>query len=554
MPINRKFKPLTIKTFKGMNTGFLGSTPEAYSQDDEELADITNFQVTPDGYLEKRAGASVLATISGATGTQTQARVLFLQRTRVGALANRIFATDGARVWRVDAVNSSVTHLTVGGQIMQGLYSITEYGGAAAAESYNCFGVRFLDSVSDPVASGGICLLYGDSTANTASWYPNTPMGTQILDFKNRGWVINAFGGQYTNGQWRGHETRVWYSETGHFENFGGAGAPNNFNLDFGDGDFCTAMVSFNDSLIIFKTRKTFILSADGSPTDWQYRLVSDRIGCVGAGTVKVVNGVIYFLSMDGVMRTDGTTFQNISLPIQDYLDQYRNYVDPQTVVNLYASYWGNKYILWLPDAVRNTCDTALVFDLRTEAWSKWVLAGGVTALGECTWDEHYPDTLFIGSWRGNRIWMFGGSSIWVDNSTMFDCSFTTKKYDAGRTMGMKRNHLVGLSVMDNSISQGMYEIDVTANDNTVTTRVEAPSKTAVMNIKAKGAGYGRYFQTVVTQRSTNYAAVYDLTMMNEERGYEHRSMPTPVAPLPNQIFNMGPDTQDKLDNGMKMG
>lgn len=524
--LGRKFTPMTISKFKGLNNAFLGTSPEQYSQEDEELADITNFNITTDGFLEKRPGANLLAEVLPPS-QPNKLRLLYLQRTRVGSLSNRLFATDSINVWRIVASNGTVSRLTVGGSNMADMMSIIEYGSTAPQYAYHCTGVRLKLNVSDPIATGGVIGLYGDATTDTAGWAANTPMGTQLVIFNNRGWIINSFGANYTPNNWAGHETMVWYSNPGDLGDWGGAGAPNNFSLDFGDGDICTSMVVFNNQLVIFKSRKTFIVSADGSPLDWQQRLISDRIGCVGRGTAKVINGIIYFLSADGVMRTDGTTFQNISAPVKDYLWQFDDYANPQTVIDLYASYWDHKYILWLPDSVKGYCNMALVYDIRTEAWTKWEFAGGVTPFGEAVWDEHYPSTLFIGSWLTNKIYQLG-QSIWTDATKKYDCSFLTKKYDLGSGMGRKRNHFVGLSVVDNYLNRGTYKIDVTADDTTTTTRTEATTTTATtMNIKAKGAGYGRYFQTRVTQNSSQYAAVYDLTLMNEERGFEQRSMPS---------------------------
>lgn len=554
--VNRQFKPMTINKFKGMNTGFLGTSAEQYSQEDDEMVDITNFNMLPDGYLEKRPGAQLRSTIT--TTPPSSVHIVGMQRTRVGTLSNRLIVTDGLNTWRIECDVGTVTRLTTGGGPLAALQSFVEYGGTAPADSYNGTGLRNIVGHTTPTASGGIIGFFGDSTVDQTGWVANTPMGTQIVVFKNRGWVINSFGAYMGDiATTAGFETKVWYSEPGNLGNFGGAGAPNNFNLDFADGDFTSAMVVFNDQLLCFKTRKTFIVSADGQPSDWQQRLVSDRIGCVGRGTVKVINGIVYFLSMDGVMRTDGTTFENISGPIADFLRQHSYYVNPGYILDKYASYWDQKYILWLPDAARGLCDTALVYDLRTEGWSRWVFTGGVTPFGEAVWDEHSPSTLFIGSWNSNRIYQMG-VSYFTDNGINYDCSFTTKKYDLGSAMVAKRNHLVGLTVTPNAINRGMYKVAVTADDTTVTTRTEAPPSAGVMNLKAKGAGYGRYFQAVVTQNSSQYAAVYDLTLMNEDRGFIRKS--TPIVPAPpvdiplSLIFNMGLHQQDKLDSGMKMG
>jgi hypothetical protein len=517
--LGRAFKPVTIKKFKGMNTALSGSVPEAYSQDDQELAELINFNTNTDGYLEKRKGANLVASIT-APYTPTKLRVVYLQRTRVGSLSNRIFVTDDTETWRLSAAGGAATRLTLAGGPLSSLQSMVEYGGVNSATAYNCTGVRWWPTQVPAEMATGVIGFYGDTSVGQAGPITNSPIGTQISLFKNRGWIINTMG-KYNSS---GHETKVWYSAATNLSDWGGA-ALSNFNLDFGDGDFLVAMLPFNEQMFFFKTKKTYMVSADGPPSNWQYRLISDRIGCVGRGTVKVINNIIYFLSVDGVVRTDGVTFQNISDPIRDFFDSYRDYWKPETAMNLYASYWDFKYILWMPSS-NGTINTALVFDVRTEGWTMYKLGGGVTALGEVLWDEHYPETLLFGSSTGNQIWSFG-VNVYKDNSVDFDCTFTTKKYDFDSAMKKKRNHLVGLSVGDvNTFQPGSITVSNTADDNVTTTRTEVPSVSGAMNVKARGSGYGRYFQAKVQHKSGSFIAVYDLTFMNEDRSFEPKSSP----------------------------
>lgn len=518
--LGRAFKPFTIDKFKGMNTALLGSVPEQYAQDNQELAELINFNTNTDGYLEKRKGASIVHTITSPY-TPTNLRVVYLQRTRVGSLANRVFMTDGTETWRGSAGGGVATRLTIaGGQPLSYLQWMVEYGGTAVGTAYNCTGVRWWPTQNPTEMTTGIIGFYGDGTVDQAGPTGNTPIGTQIAYFKLRGWVINTMGKYNLSG----HESKVWYSTPNNLADFGGV-AMNNFNLDFGDGDYLVAMLPFNDQMFFFKSRKTYMVSADGPTSNWQFRLISDRIGCVGRGTVKVINNIIYFLSVDGVVRTDGVTFQNISAPVRDFFDTYRDYWEPETAMNIFASYWDFKYILWMPSSDGNI-STALVFDVRTEAWTMYKLSGGVTAFGEVAWDEHFPDTLIFGSSTGNKTWSFG-INTYKDNSVNYEASFTTKKYDFDSAMKRKRNHLVGVSIGDVSTFQpGTITVTNTAEDAVVTTRTEIPNSTSAMNIKSRGAGYGRYFQTKVQHNSGSFIAVYDVTWMNEDRSFESKTTP----------------------------
>jgi len=230
-------------------------------------------------------------------------------------------------------------------------------------------------------------------------------------------------------------------------------------------------------------------------------------------------------LSVDGVVRTDGTTFENISDPIRDLLDVYRDYYRPETAMNLFAGYWDYKYILFLPtnDSITNT---ALVFDVRTENWTTWKFAGGVTANGAVEFEEHFPNSLYFGSSTGGDVWQLG-QQVFADNSVNYECSLKTKKYDFGSAMKRKRNHLVGVSIGDvSSFQPGTIVVNNSSEDAVVTTRTEIPQQGKALNVKSRGAGYGRYFQTEVKHNSGAYVALYDITFMNEERHFEPKSVP----------------------------
>jgi hypothetical protein len=377
-----------------------------------------------------------------------------------------------------------------------------------------------------------------------ATAYANTPVGTHLTMFKDRAWVVNSQGSTITSGD----ETKVWFSTPTNPMDYGGAGLPNNFNLDFGDGDFLVASIPFNDSLYFFKTRKIYIVNCEGDPTNWQSRSITERVGCVGRGTIKLIDGKLYFLSLDGVVRFDGASAELISDPITDLLETYRDFKNPDTVMNTYASNWNNKYILWLPKAGNG--DNALVFDVPSSTWTTWKLSNGVTSFGEAKMANLQVDTLFLGSWAGNNLWkMTRGNNLWTDNGLPFTASFVTRKMDMGLPMSRKRNYLVGLTVKDESVDPGTYVIKTQADDLLPSTQSEIPGKLSVTNIKARGAGYGRYFQTTVQHSSTAYAAVYDVTWISEDKGLIPFSTPDKSTPTV-EYWTLGPHNNDRLDSG----
>lgn len=513
-------KEHTIRKFKGINTAKKGPTYEAVGLPEDQMVSIENFNIGSNGFLEKRFGIQAHSTITS-PNTPLALRVIGAQRITSISTTGYVYVTDNNRVWKVNASSGVATEvlITVGNPPVGNLQWAVEYGGTAASTAYYNTGIRWAPGIT--TAMGGVITLY-PGTSQASDWVANTPVGTHMTVFKDRGWVINSQGSSTLTGD----ETKVWFSQPTSLGDYGGAGLPNNFNLDFGDGDYLVATIPYNDQLICFKTRKIFAVSVDGDPTSWQYRTLSDRVGCVGRGTVKLIDGKMYFLSLDGVVRTDGTQFELISEPITDLLETYRDFKLPATVMNTYASYWQNKYILWLPRELEVVYgDNALVFDIPTSTWTTWRLTNGVTSLGEAKFNDLHLDTLFFGSWSGNKLWKMDNSS-YTDNGAIFPCSFTTKKMDFGEPMSRKRNFLMGLTVKDEAANQGTVTVATSSEDATAVSTVAVPSPSVVLNIKARGAGYGRYFQTTVTQQSTAYSAVYDLTWMTEERGIEPKSLP----------------------------
>jgi hypothetical protein len=232
--------------------------------------------------------------------------------------------------------------------------------------------------------------------------------------------------------------------------------------------------------------------------------------------------------------------------------------------MNVYASNWNNKYILWLPRTTDFTYyDNALVYDIATSTWSKWTLTNNVSVFGEAKFSDLTTDSLFLGSantagGKTNRLWRMSDTS-WTDDGASYTCSFRTKKIDFGQPMSQKRLHSIGVTVKNdpgevNAVAR--YQVDTTVDEALAySTSLTPPPKFAVTNLKAIGCrSPGRYFTSSVSLiNSTAYAAVYDITWLAEERGLESYSRPagTKVEQIPTaNIFTVGPSNNDRLTSG----
>lgn len=535
---NRQFEPLTIDKFKGIDTsirdgalGYMVPGNEAYALDEAVSPDMSNFNINRDGSLVKRRGLIQVADLTPymtLTPANNSMRLMGIQRVVTTNIAY-LHLTDGLQIWRVrtdgtDIVRVGFTGGPQPGGDPAGSYEHVPFSGSVWP-AYSCIGIR-AGAGTSVQAVGGIFTLYGD--APTAGFYaPNSPPGTNLIYFKRRFWAINSNGGQTNN-----DEDRLWYSEPNDPANWGGAGMPNNIVFDRGGGDYMVSLIPYNDQLIVFKSRKTYVVTAEGDPTGWNVRLLSDRVGCIGRKTVKSINGFLYFLSHDGVYKSDGTTFELISGPVNDLIDRSRDFSNPYNIIDIMASYWDGKYILWTrrpEDASPLHFSCALVYDIELGVWTRWDFPGR-TFLSEARFPDKFPDTLFLTEWGSKILWKMG-PAVFSDGGAAIQSKWKSKKMVFGFPMQKTRNHLFGLSVRDDAGSGdgsfGNYSVKIHADERDPGSwQVQNPAGLSVANMKFRGAGYGRYFQTEIVHNGTGYTRIYDMTWMNEQRGLTPKTTP----------------------------
>jgi hypothetical protein len=291
------------------------------------------------------------------------------------------------------------------------------------------------------------------------------PDGTFCLSYKNRMWVFNTMSPVL------GQECRFFWSASGNTTNWA---APSGGWVDIqpGDGQFLVSAIVYNDTLWIFKNRSIWTMTVDDDPIDAVPRLLHDSIGCIGRGTVQYVEGFLYFLSAEGVYRTDGTTFEEISEPIRNSFVT-RPFFSRDDVLRTQAVYWDNKYILSFG---KQDADYLWVFDVVTETWTKWKVSIGTVAFaGMATYSEAEGDYLLLGSGLtiagSTNGWLFltRVDSTWYrDDTTGQSGGGDSNNYVAIAKLGTidndvpgqyKRNHYNALDV-ESTASQNIQVVD----------------------------------------------------------------------------------------------
>jgi len=205
----------------------------------------------------------------------------------------------------------------------------TAIGGETYWRSYRA--IKASDSVEPGIASGWqaywqkvrLPLPVNDDGETSAKWYfvPIAPGSSVAQWHANRFWI--RYDGQ-------GDKSRVLYSAPTHPEK--GQDVPDVvFDMtDFQPGNdikgpgggwipvndgrqegVVEAMWSYGQYLIIFKRQATWVLSGNSEET-FTLRRLSRHVGAVSTSAVVELNGLVYFLSDDGLYVTDGTAVEPV--------------------------------------------------------------------------------------------------------------------------------------------------------------------------------------------------------------------------------------------------
>lgn len=144
-------------------------------------------------------------------------------------------------------------------------------------------------------------------------------------------------------------------------ENFNDWDTSNNagqINLTGGKNTDTTGLVSFNGSLYAFQRRAIWRLQGN-APANFEVENVSNEIGLVHKKTLIEWNGLLIFLSDQGVIAFDGTNLRNISKDkVNVLIKSWANKTSATAVL------WDNKYVLNYTPTGDSTNSEAIFCDL----------------------------------------------------------------------------------------------------------------------------------------------------------------------------------------------
>jgi hypothetical protein len=84
-----------------------------------------------------------------------------------------------------------------------------------------------------------------------------------------------------------------------------------------------TGLVAFKDKFVAFKKNAIFLGEYVGPPFIFQWRMISNRIGCVAPKSVVECDGQLFWVDSSGIFSFDGASLRNVGQPVfQSFLNQ----------------------------------------------------------------------------------------------------------------------------------------------------------------------------------------------------------------------------------------
>lgn len=490
MIVARPYTISNIRPLKGLRTSV---DPNAVEKG--EFSVLENFEVNRGGFIEKRRGFYRLpGTPNDRPWTLVgQPKLALIHRTAgLGVTYLMVLEGGGGALWQGTPPNNPTWTkvLGSGGTVNNPGPGTIEWmvpaGGAGAP-----FALQGIVSQSGV----GVSTFGYDPSVPAYGVGTGSAKGTFCIVYKSRLWTLNSWGTALVGGD---PEYTLRFSRPGDYSNFTGPGG-GFIDINKGDGESLVSALVFNDNLYIFKNRSIWMLDASSEDqTTYSPRRVHDTLGCVGRGTVLSIDGFIYFYSAEGVYRTDGTTFEEISEPIRDqFVNEDRKSIS--SILRAEAVYWRNKYILNLS----TTGKPLYVFDTVTETWSTWSIGGVVPVIkGMASLDEEAVSRLYAGSFHNNS-WIYTTGDDWYYDDTSGLVSpggDDTKRFAATAQMGgldletpgeLKRNHYNGVDVVANAGTDiRMHDAAITPDSR----HLKSVPDTNRRLIRFPGSGIRRYF------------------------------------------------------------
>jgi hypothetical protein len=239
--------------------------------------------------------------------------------------------------------------------------------------------------------------------------------------------VVDGYPGGY--GPMEDHNERVWcndncrlyFSAVGNGEDWPAA---NFIDVSPVESDTITEIKSYQNRLMIFRTRDVWVLETPAGPTSWSLRKLADD-GCDYQCSIEH-NGVLYWFGRRGAYKFNGVTIERISDPIQDKWDDQEPFnAGGRSRPRLsYTTVFDDSWIICF--GMPRNQQMILCYHTKLDQWTEWTLG----------WSQDDGDNPYVirGMWAEdtNTQWTTRGLFLFVQKSPYFFISAITPEYSAG--------------------------------------------------------------------------------------------------------------------------
>lgn len=256
--------------------GGLNDAQSATHIEDDELAEVINFEFNRSDHLKARNGF-----VRQNTGTDFTNRITSIFNFITVAGVNTLIVTSGAEIY----IDTAGSYSSIKGALTLPTNTYWQW----RAFTNLAIGVN-QDTVGDDIVKWTGA---GNAAALALTGISGTPVGAFTIEvFNNRLWVVFS-----------SHPSRLYYSTLGQAEDWGTSGGF--IEVGFNDGDTIEGIFAHRKKLFIFKKNKIYVLTTDPNrsntdPSGWNVDKLSE-VGCKSRFSIQPVLDDLLFLTDEGI-------------------------------------------------------------------------------------------------------------------------------------------------------------------------------------------------------------------------------------------------------------
>lgn len=419
---------------------------------DNEMTDCVNFDIDLDGSLKSRPPWRLL---HGTSATVAPGSL----PPDSNQLALGAFVYQGVQFVIINSCHTGAyaAYVRYIGGPNDGLFVKIADGTYSAA-------IRYADTIYlVPGPEGGSASLgTGQSYALSSGLVtalPNMPRGYATCVYKERLWISGRR--DITS------SSRVFFSDLSTFGTFQSSSF---FDISPGDGDAVNELIPYQDSIIILKDNKTYVLSYDQGPPQASIQQVSTTVGAMGRNCAVAYENSIFILHYNQVYEMANYTFTRVSIKVPFEYDHTTPFEGATSTVGEWWKF-GQSLSLVGDRLYVRYFNRLYVYHLRLRAWTRYESAdesinyiGRVIRLDNTNTDLNRGYESYVACSALGKVTDpvgFGTSGAWKGYMKIFimedryefkteygdsaspgsdiNCSMITKAFDVGLSHRFKR-------------------------------------------------------------------------------------------------------------------